>query len=61
VKLRVLALAVDGTIAANARFDDDLAAAIRDVRRAGVMSVLVSGQMLAEIPALLPAPDLFDK
>jgi len=60
MKVRVLALDVDGTIATGARFDDDLAAAIRDVRRAGVMTVLVSGRMLAEIQALLPAPDLFD-
>jgi hydroxymethylpyrimidine pyrophosphatase-like HAD family hydrolase len=60
VKLRVMALDVDGTIAVDARFDDDLAAAIRDVRRAGVMTVLVSGRVLPEIQALLPAPDLFD-
>jgi hydroxymethylpyrimidine pyrophosphatase-like HAD family hydrolase len=60
VKLRVLALAVDGAIGVGTRFDDDLATAIRDVRRAGVMTVSVSGRMLAEIQALLPAPDLFD-
>ena len=60
MKLRVLALDIDGTIAVDARFDDDLAAAIRDVRCAGIMTVLVSGRMLAEIQALLPESDLFD-
>lgn len=60
MKLRVLALDVDGMIAVDARFDDDLAAAIRDVRCGGVMTVLVSGRMLADIQALHPAPDLFD-
>jgi hypothetical protein len=60
VKLRVLALGFDGTVAADGRLDGGVADAIRDARRAGVMTVLVSGRMLADLQALLPAPDLFD-
>jgi hydroxymethylpyrimidine pyrophosphatase-like HAD family hydrolase len=60
VKLRVLALNLDGAIATDGRLDGGVADAIREVRRAGVMTVLVSGRVLADIHALLPAPDLFD-
>jgi hydroxymethylpyrimidine pyrophosphatase-like HAD family hydrolase len=60
MRLRVLALDVDGTIDVEARFDEDLAAALREVRGAGLLTVLVSARMLADIEALIPAPDLFD-
>jgi hydroxymethylpyrimidine pyrophosphatase-like HAD family hydrolase len=58
VKLRVLALDVDGTIAVGGRLDGDVADAIREARHAGVMTVLVSGRMLADIQGVLPALDL---
>ncbi len=48
MKLRVLALDIDGMIAVDARFDDDLAAAIREVRGSGVMTVLVSARIAEE-------------
>jgi hydroxymethylpyrimidine pyrophosphatase-like HAD family hydrolase len=60
VKVRVLALDFDGTIAVDARLDDEVAGALRDVRRAGVMIVLVSGRMLEDIQGTVHAPDLFD-
>ena len=60
MKLRVLALDFDGTIAVNGRLDRSVADAIRDARRAGVMTVLVSGRMLTDVQSVLPAPDLFD-
>ena len=60
MKLRVLALDFDGTIAVHGRLDAAVADAIREARRAAVMTVLVSGRMLNEIQAALPAPDLFD-
>ena len=60
MKLRVLALGFDGTITAGRRLHDGVAAAIREARHVGVMTVLVSGRMLTDIQAMLPAPDLFD-
>ena len=44
MKLRVLALALDGTIAVEGRLDGDVANALREARRAGIMTVLVSGR-----------------
>jgi hypothetical protein len=60
VKLRVLALALDGTIAVEGRLDGDVANALREARRAGIMTVLVSERMLPDIQPLLPSRDLFD-
>ncbi len=60
MKVRVLALDFDGTIAVDRRLDGEVADAIRDARQADVMTVLVSERMLADVQALLPAPDLFD-
>jgi hypothetical protein len=60
VKVRVLVLDHDRTIAVDGRLDAGVADAIREARRAGVMTVLVSGRMLAEIQTALPASDLFD-
>jgi hypothetical protein len=60
VKVRLLALDFDGTIAVDGRLDGEVADAIRDARQADVMTVLVSERMLADVQALLPAPDLFD-
>jgi hydroxymethylpyrimidine pyrophosphatase-like HAD family hydrolase len=60
VKLRVLALALDGTIAVEGPLDGDVANALREARRAGIMTVLVSGRMLPDIQPLLPSRDLFD-
>ena len=59
MKVRVLALDFDGTIAVDGRLDGEVADAIRDAREADVMTVLVSERMLADVQALLPAPDLF--
>lgn len=59
MKVRVLALDFDGTIAVDGRLDGEVPDAIRDARQADVMTVLVSERMLADVQALLPAPDLF--
>lgn len=64
MKLRVLALALDGTIAVEGRLDgevaNEVANALREARRAGIMTVLVSGRMLPDIELLLPSRELFD-
>jgi hypothetical protein len=60
VKVRALAVAIDATIAVDGRLDGGVADAMRDARRAGIMTVLVSGRLLTEVQAVLPRPDLFD-
>lgn len=51
MKLRILALDLDGTIAVNGTIDVEIAAAIQEARRAGVRAVLVTGRMLSELEA----------
>ena len=60
MKLRVLALDFDGTIAVNDTVDVDVAAAIREARRAGLLTVLVTGRILSDLEASLCSPPLFD-
>ena len=60
MKLRVLAVDFDNTIAVNDHLDGDVVAALREARSNGVLRVLVTGRILSELLPLLPAPDLFD-
>ena len=60
MKPRVLALDFDGTIAVNATVDANVAAAIQEARRAGLLTVLVTGRMLSDLEASLGSPPLFD-
>ena len=60
MRMRVLALDFDNTIAVNDRLDNDVANALQDARNKGVLRVLVTGRILSDLQPLLPAPDLFD-
>lgn len=60
MKLRVLAVDFDNTIAVNDRLDGDVAVVLREAHSNGVLRVLVTGRILSELLPLLPAPDLFD-
>jgi len=60
VKPRVLALDFDGTIAVDGTVDADVAAAIQEARRAGLLAVLVTGRMLGDLGILFDRPLLFD-
>jgi hypothetical protein len=60
MKLRVLAFDFDGTIALDGRLDGAVAEALREARRAGVRTVLVSSRTLDDLHALLPVRELFD-
>ena len=60
MKPRVLALDFDGTIAVNDTIDVDVAAAIQEARRAGLLAVLVTGRSLTDLDALFRGPPPFD-
>ena len=60
MKPRVLALDFDGTIAENDTIDADVAAAIREGRDTGLLTVLVTGRTLSDLDARLSGPALFD-
>ena len=60
MRIRVLALDFDNTIAVNDRLDHDVAAALQEARGSGVLRVLVTGRILSDLQPLLPSPDLFD-
>jgi hypothetical protein len=60
VKPRVLAVDLDGTIAVNDTVDLDVAAAIQEARRAGLLVVLVTGRPLSDVDALFRGPPPFD-
>jgi len=60
MKLRVLALDYDGTIATNGSLHAEVRAAIHDVRGRGVVVVLATGRMLADLRALIGDLSLFD-
>ena len=60
MKVRVLALNVDRSIAADDGLDARLADAVRDARRAGLMVVMVSGRLAAALEPPLTAAELFD-
>jgi len=60
VKLRVLALDYDGTIAVDGRLDPEVRGAIEELRARGLMVVLVTGRILSELRALLGGLRLFD-
>ena len=59
MKPRVLALDFDGTIAVHDRIDVGAVAAIQEARRAGLLTVLVTGRMLSDLAAVVGGPLLF--
>ena len=60
MKLRVLALDYDGTIASDGTLHADVRAAIADVRRRGIVVVLATGRILSELRVLVGDLDAFD-
>lgn len=60
MKLRVLALDYDGTIASDGTLHEDVRAAIADVRRRGIVVVLATGRILSELRVLVGDLDAFD-
>jgi len=60
VKLSVIALDYDGTIAREGRADPDALDAIREARSRGVVVILVTGRILSELERVLPEPGIFD-
>ena len=60
MKPRVLALDFDGTIAEDDAINADTAAAIREARGAGLLTVLVTGRILSDLDALFRDPPPFD-
>ena len=56
-KLRAVALDYDGTLTTGARPDDDVLAALAEVRAAGQRVVLVTGRILAELRHVFPDVD----
>jgi hydroxymethylpyrimidine pyrophosphatase-like HAD family hydrolase len=60
VKLRVLALDFDGTIAVNGKIDGDVAGAIHEARGAGLLVVLVTGRIFGDVECLFSGPPMFD-
>jgi len=60
VKLSVLALDYDGTIATDGRLHPDVRAAITEVRAQGLVVVLVTGRLLSDLRVLVGDLRLFD-
>lgn len=60
MKLRVLALDYDGTIARDGALDASVRAAIDDLRAQGLVVVLVTGRILDDLRCLLGSLTLFD-
>ncbi len=60
MKLRVLALDYDGTIATNGTLHDEVKAAIAEVRARGIVVLLATGRMLSDLRVLLGDLELFD-
>lgn len=60
MKLCVLALDYDGTIAHHDRAHPEVVTAIREARAQGITVVLVTGRMLSDLHRVLTEEDLFD-
>ena len=60
MKLSVIALDYDGTIASNGRADRVALDAIREARSRGIAVILVTGRILSDLRRVLPENELFD-
>jgi hydroxymethylpyrimidine pyrophosphatase-like HAD family hydrolase len=60
VKLSVIALDYDGTIATHGRAERDALAAIQEARSHGVIVILVTGRILSDLERVLPERSSFD-
>jgi len=60
MKIRVLALDFDNTIAVHDRLDPNVATALYEARGGSILRVLVTGRILSDLMPLLPSHDLFD-
>lgn len=60
MKLCVVAVDYDGTIAREGRADPLVLEAVREAQRRGIVIILVTGRILAELQRVLPEHELFD-
>src|ERR1044072_5062089 len=60
MKLSVLALDYDGTIARDGHASPEVLAAIREARARGIAMVLVTGRILSDLRRVFDERDLFD-
>ena len=60
MKLGVLALDYDGTIATNGHANANALDAIREARSRGIVVILVTGRILTELQRVLPEHEIFD-
>ena len=60
MKLCIVALDYDGTIARDGRADPLVLEAVREAQRRGIVVILVTGRILADLRRVLPEHELFD-
>lgn len=60
MRFNVLAIDYDGTMAEGGRANPDVVEALREARVRGVVIVLVTGRILADLERVFPQRDLFD-
>lgn len=60
MKLCVIALDYDGTIAQHGRIEPLVIEAVRETQARGIVVILVTGRIMTELRRVLPDPELFD-
>ena len=60
MKLCVLALDYDGTIARDGRVEPLVIEAVKEAQGRGIVVILVTGRIMADLRRVLPEPELFD-
>ncbi|HEY3600630.1 MAG TPA: HAD hydrolase family protein [Chthoniobacterales bacterium] len=60
MKLCVVALDYDGTIARDGRIEPLVVEAVKEAQASGIVVILVTGRIMADLRRVLPEPELFD-
>jgi hydroxymethylpyrimidine pyrophosphatase-like HAD family hydrolase len=60
MKLCVVALDYDGTIARDGRVEPLVIEAVKEAQARGIVVILVTGRIMADLRRVLPKPELFD-
>ena len=60
MKLCVVALDYDGTIARDGRVEPLVIEAVKEAQARGIVVILVTGRIMADLRRVLPEPELFD-